>query len=101
MMPFFSASRSEVGDPSSIAEIQLLADQELMSLWEQTQMAAAAIEARGGSAATAHRYEAAVLLELQKRLASLPAGYLFDRQVSEDTLPAEKDAAPHILVVRA
>ena len=101
MMPFFSASRSEVGDPSSIAEIQLLADQELMSLWEQTQMAAATIEARGGSAATAHRYEAAVLLELQKRLAALPSGHLFGRHIAEDALPADNDAAPHIMVVRA
>ena len=53
MTPFFSASRSEAGEPSSLAEIQLLADQDLMSLWEQTQLAVSTIEARGGSAVTA------------------------------------------------
>ena len=53
MTPFFSASRSEAGEPASLAEIQLLADQDLMSLWEQTQLAVSTIEARGGSAVTA------------------------------------------------
>ena len=101
MTPFFSASRSEAGEPSSLAEIQLLADQDLMSLWEQTQLAVSTIEARGGSAVTARRYEAAVLLELQKRLAAMPAGRLFGYASPADAQPAEKDAVPHIMMVHA
>ena len=101
MTPFFSASRSEAGEPSSLAEIQLLADQELMSLWEQTQFAVSAVEAHGGSAVTARRYEAAVLLEIQKRLAGMPAGQFFGYASPADAQPTEKEAAPHIMMVRA
>ena len=101
MMPFFSASRSEVGDPSSIAEIQLLADQELMSLWEQTQLAVAAIEGRGGSASTAKHYERAVLMELQKRAALLPPGVLVGTARPQENPLPESDAVPHIMIMRA
>ena len=100
MEPLFSASPSEMGENASLADVQLLADGELMNLWEQTQLAAAAIEGHGGSAATARRYERAVLMELQKRAALLPAGRLFGSSPSQDLVPAE-NAAPHIMVVRA
>lgn len=101
MEPLFSASPSEMGENPSLADVQLLADGELMSLWEQTQIAVAAIEGRGGSASAAKRYERAVLLELQKRAALLPPGELFGTaRPQADVLP-ESDAVPHIMIMRA
>lgn len=79
MVPVLSATPSELGEASALAELQLLPDQELMSLWEQTQFAVAAIEGNGGSARTAHTYEFAVLMEMQRRQASRPAYELFGR----------------------
>ena len=101
MTPFFSASRSEAGEPSSLAEIQLLADQDLMSLWEQTQLAVAAIEGRGGSASPAKHYERAVLMDLQKRAALLPPGVLVGAARPQENLLPESDAVPHIMIMRA
>ena len=101
MEPLFSASPSEMGEQSSLADVQLLADGELMSLWEQTQIAAAAIESRGGSASTAKRYERAVLMELQKRAALLPPGMLFGFSETKDSPLPDDKAAPHIMVMRA
>ena len=98
MVPVFSASAGDLGD-TSMADLQLLADQELMHLWEQTQMAAAAILSHGGIPRAARRYEQAVVLELQRRLASLPAGKVFNVSRQE---PRDSDGAvPHIMVVRA
>ena len=101
MDPLFSASPSELSEQSSLADVQLLADGELMSLWEQTQLAVAAIEGRGGSASTAKRYERAVLMELQKRAALLPAGMLFGSPETQENPLPESDAVPHIMVMRA
>lgn len=101
MMPFFSASRPESGERSSLADIQLLADHELLNLWEQTQIASAAIEARGGSARTAHVYEAAVLLELQRRLSFLPKGSFFGEPAGEENVPDGPEPFPHIMMVQA
>ena len=101
MEPLFSASPSEMSENPSLADVQLLADGELMSLWEQTQLAVAAIEDRGGSASTAKRYERAVLMELQKRVAKLPAGVLFGSPESQDSSLPQVDVSPHIMVVRA
>lgn len=100
MEPIFSTSVSEMAGQSSIAEIQLLADQELMGLWEQTQLAAAAIEHQGGSASTAHRYERAVLMEMQKRLSSQSGQTLFGMPKARDAALPEPDALPHIMVLR-
>ncbi len=101
MEPLFSASPSEMGENPSLADVQLLADGELMSLWEQTQLAVAAIEGRGGSASTAKHYERAVLMELQKRAALLPSGVLVgSARPQENPLP-ESDAVPHIMIMRA
>ena len=101
MEPLFSASPSEMGENPSLADVQLLADGELMSLWEQTQLAVAAIEGRGGSASTAKHYERAVLMELQKRSALLPPGVLVgSARPQENPLP-ESDAVPHIMIMRA
>ncbi|MBR6626028.1 MAG: hypothetical protein IKL01_07485 [Mailhella sp.] len=47
MEPLFSASPAEMGENPSLADVQLLADGELMSLWEQTQIAVAAIGGPG------------------------------------------------------
>jgi hypothetical protein len=98
MVPVFSASAGELGE-TSVADLQLLADQELMSLWEQTQMAAAAILSHGGIPRAARRYEQAVVIELQRRLASRPKGVLFSSRRKESKDPA--DVMPHIMVVRA
>ena len=101
MEPLFSASPAEMGENPSLADVQLLADGELMSLWEQTQIAVAAIEGRGGSASTAKRYERAVLMELQKRAALLPAGELFGKARPQENPLPDSEAVPHIMVMRA
>ena len=101
MEPLFSASPSEMGENPSLADVQLLADGELMSLWEQTQLAVAAIEGRGGSASTAKHYERAVLMELQKRAALLPPGVLVGTARSQENPLPESDAVPHIMIMRA
>ena len=77
MVPVFSATSSDLGDSSALAELQLLPDHELMSLWEQTQLAMDALEVHGGSARTAHTYEYAVLMEMQRRQAARPSYILF------------------------
>ncbi len=100
MDPLFSTSISEMTAHSSMAAIQILADQELMGLWEQTQLAAAALEKHGGSASAAHRYERAVLLEMQKRIVCLPEGKVFGQSASEDAALSGSDAMPHIMVLR-
>jgi len=100
MEPLFSTSVSEMAGQSSTVEIQLLADQELMGLWEQTQIAAVAIESQGGSASTAHRYERAVLMEMQKRLSSQSGQTLFGMPTQRDAVRPESDALPHIMVLR-
>ncbi len=98
MVPIFSATASELGETSALAELQLLPDQELMSLWEQTQFAVAAIEGNGGSARTAHTYEFAVLLEMQRRQVSRPAHELFGHG---GYLPVpEGSTAPRMMVVK-
>ena len=101
MEPLFSASPSEMSENPSLADVQLLADGELMSLWEQTQLAVAAIEGRGGSASTAKHYERAVLMELQKRAALLPPGVLFGTARPQENPLPESDAVPHIMIMRA
>ena len=88
MVPLFSASPFELGEVSVHAELEFLPDQELMSLWEQTQFAVAAIEGHGGSARTAHTYEFAVLMEMQRRLAGRSARELF----GSDDVRMEYDA---------
>ena len=100
MVPIFSAAPSELGEASALAELQLLPDQELMSLWDQTQFAMAALEGAGGSAKPAHTYEYAVLMEMQRRMASRPSRTLFGSNAPED-VPAPKKAAPRIMVVKA
>ena len=103
MVPIFSATPSELGEASALAELQLLPDQELMSLWEQTQFAVAALEGAGGSAKTARTYEYAVLMEMQRRLVSRPSSELFGMSPS-DYLPAAprpEPVSPRIMVVKA
>lgn len=77
MVPVLSASPFELGEVSVLAELEFLPDQELMSLWEQTQLAMASIEGHGGSAKMARAYEYAVLMEMQRRLAGRSAHELF------------------------
>ncbi len=98
MVPIFSATASELGEASALAELQLLPDQELMSLWEQTQFAVAAIEGNGGSARTARTYEFAVLLEMQRRQVSRPARELFGHG-GHIPVP-EGSVAPRMMVVK-
>ena len=71
-----------------------------MSLWEQTQFAVAAIEGHGGSAQTAHVYERAVLMEMQRRLASRPAWEPFGKN-ADDAFPAPlSQASPRVMVMK-
>ena len=82
-----------------MAEIQLLADQDLMSLWEQTQLAAFAIESRGGNAGMAHSYEQAIIQEIQQRQAVRPADSLFGEVSSKRDTTG--DVLPQIMVMHA
>ncbi|WP_294489233.1 hypothetical protein [uncultured Mailhella sp.] len=101
MVPIFSATPSELGESSALAELQLLPDQELMSLWEQTQFAVAALEGAGGSAKTAHTYEFAVLMEMQRRLVSRPSSELFGSAPSDALPNPAPQSAPKLMVVKA
>jgi hypothetical protein len=94
MVPVFSAGGSEGCASSTLEELVFLQDQELMSLWEQTQLASMAIEAHGGNSNMAHIYEQAVLIEMMRRQASRPMGSLFGTDWSEAfAAPAEKSAS--------
>ena len=101
MVPIFSATPSELGESSALAELQLLPDQELMSLWEQTQFAVAALEGAGGSAKTAHTYEFAVLMEMQRRLVSRPSSELFGSAPSDALPNPAPQSAPKTMVGKA
>lgn len=101
MVPIFSATPSELGESSALAELQLLPDQELMSLWEQTQFAVAALEGAGGSAKTAHTYEFAVLMEMQRRLVSRPSSELFGSAPSDALPDPAPPPSPKLMVVKA
>lgn len=101
MVPIFSATPSELGESSALAELQLLPDQELMSLWEQTQFAVAALEGAGGSAKTAHTYEFAVLMEMQRRLVSRPSSELFGSAPSDALPDPAPQTSPKPMVVKA
>jgi len=100
MVPVLSATPSDVAESSALAELALLPDQDLMSLWEQTQYAVAALETRGSSAQTARRYEHAVLMEMQRRLAQRSRLALFG--VPEGEPPADEagDSPHHLIVVK-
>ncbi|HJD98039.1 hypothetical protein [Mailhella massiliensis] len=91
MVPVFSASSLELGEVSVLAELEFLPDQELMSLWEQTQFAMAAIEGRGGRARMARAYEYAVLMEMQRRLVGRSVHELF----GSDDIRLEYDMIHH------
>lgn len=58
-------------------ELQLLPDDELMDLWEQTQQAAWAMEGRGWDAEGALRYSGVLVWEMQRRLAGRPPAQRF------------------------
>lgn len=97
MGPVFSASGNG-GESSAIAELHLLADSELISLWEQTQMAASVIEGQGGNAHMARVYEKAIVLEMQRRQAFRPASSVFGTEKIE-AMPESSPALPHIMVI--
>ena len=101
MVPVLSVTPSELGEASALAELQLLPDEELMSLWEQTQFAVAAIEGHGGSARTAHTYEFAVLMEMQRRLVLRPSGIFGSGGEEPLPLPEGRRAAPPVMLVKA
>ena len=94
----FSAASSSHAESSG--DIYLLTDQELMNLWEQTQLAISVIESRGGTASAARHYEKCVLMELQRRQALRPARELFGSAVQDDPLP-DMDVMPHVMMIRA
>ncbi len=86
MGSLFPASDSM--EASSLADIQLLADGELLSLWEQTQIAASTIEARGGNAFIARLYDRAIVMEMRRRQAFRPSGQPFGAERSESRAPS-------------
>ena len=104
MAPVFSASAS-LFPPQEKApqplELQLLPDNELMDLWEQTQHAAWALEGKGWDAEAALRYGGLVVWEMQRRLARRPSRQRFGAGESAPVAPGAGDSPlPHILAVR-
>ena len=69
-------------------ELQLLPDDDLMDLWEQTQQAAWAMEGRGWDAGGALRYSGLLVWEMQRRLACRPPA----RRFGSGALPSESPA---------
>ncbi|MCH5277558.1 MAG: hypothetical protein J1E80_06945 [Desulfovibrionaceae bacterium] len=71
-------------------ELQLLPDDDLMDLWEQTQQAAWAMEGRGWDAGGALRYSGLLVWEMQRRLACRPPAQRFGTGAA----PAESPGSP-------
>ena len=86
MVPIFSATPSELGESSALAELQLLPDQELMSLWEQTQFAV---------------LMEMLLMEMQRRLVSRPSSELFGSAPSDALPTPAPQTSPKLMVVKA
>ncbi len=84
-------------EQSSLAEVCLLADRELLSLWEQTQMSAAISAGQGRDAYMAHVYERAVLLEMQRRQFFRPASSVFGAGHPRDSF--KTSSFPRIMAI--
>lgn len=82
-------------------ELQLLPDNELMDLWEQTQHAAWAMEGKGWDAEAALRYGGMVVWEMQRRLARRPSRQRFGSGEAPQAAPdLASDPLPHIVAIR-
>lgn len=81
-------------------ELQLLPDEELLDIWEQTQRAAWALEEKGWDSATAQHYSGIIVWEMQRRLSHLPHGKCFGSGKAEPVESREANNMPRIVTVR-
>lgn len=98
MGPVFSAASSFSQELSSPPlELQLLPDDELLNLWEQTQKAVWAMEDNGWDANPAQRYGQIVVWEMQRRLTvSCPRFAPFGEH---SFCRPEGEVLPHIMTI--
>lgn len=101
MAPVFSAAHPSQEGQQHGVELQLLAADELMSLWEQTQRAIWAMEEKGIESVVPERYSQMVLWEMQRRVSLMPNalvnGYELAGMQQERVTPV---AMPHIMTLR-
>lgn len=98
MASVFSAISSFSPEHSSpVLELQLLPDDELLNLWEQTQKAVWTMEDNGWDANPAQCYGQIVIWEMQRRVtSSRPGAPLFGEDAA---LPPDSAVLPHIMTV--
>ncbi len=102
MSPVFSAASPLFHEERGIhhLELQLVLDEELMDIWEQTQRAVFALEEKGWDPPGAMHYCDALVWEMQRRLARLPVGWRFGvSKKHEQDKPDLPHAAPKIVTV--
>lgn len=73
-------------------DLQLLPDDELMDLWEQSQQAAWALEGKGWDAEGALRYGGVLVWEMQRRLAGRPVVQRFGSGGMHPEAPSEAES---------
>ena len=94
MAPVFSASSQFRPERAhQHLDLQLIPDDALMDLWEQTQQAAWAMEGKGWDAEAALHYGAVVVWEMQRRVAQRPSRQRFGSH-GENPQPEGVDGTP-------
>lgn len=98
MVPVFSATSSFSSEQSSFPlDLQLLPDEDLLNLWEQTQKAVWAMEDSGWDADPAQHYGQIVVWEMQRRVSfARSKGVLFG---GASSLPSDSEPMPHIMTI--
>lgn len=95
MAPVFSAASSFSPEQnSSPLELQLLPDDELLNLWEQTQKAVWTMEDNGWDANPAQHYGQIVVWEMQRRVTVARSGNSLFGESSH--FPPDSGGMPHI-----
>ena len=98
MAPVFSAASSFSPEQnSSPLELQLLPDDELLNLWEQTQKAVWTMEDKGWDANPAQHYGQIVVWEMQRRVTVARSGNSLFGESSH--FPPDSGGMPHIMTV--
>ena len=98
MAPVFSAVSSLSQELSSPPlKMQLLADDELLNLWEQTQKAVWAMEDNGWDANPAQHYGQIVLWEMQRRVTVSCSGFTLFGEHS--FCRPEGEVLPHVMTI--
>lgn len=101
MSAVFSASSPLQERPQQGVELQMLAADELLSLWEQTQRAVWTMEEKGVEAGLPAHYGQMVVWEMQRRVSLSPSALFSDFERVE---PKEERLAPgplpHIMTLR-